>query len=378
MTQAAPFEGLSRLHLIMGVQCNVRCTMCYQTDFSPKFNMPEVLYKDRLREAYPHVTSVKLQGGEPTIMKNCKEAAVLLRDHPKAKITLITNGVLMDDFWHETVVEQGGHVAISINAATAPTYEKIVIAGDFARTVKNLERVLANRKGKTPTVAISAVILKENFKETAALIDLGGRLGVDWVEFMVDPIVTFAGLPSRDEIVAEMQRCVEAKERWPGLGVVGLDDFGDKFAFPIRFAGPKAPKKPMCGAPFGNVVVDWDGTVRVCCSTWVAMGNLHQQSLEEILAGRPVRKFRDKMKNDDYLWCSPNCPDNASPTRLSLVHKYAYELRQDPRQFVRKVEQKIKQVQGKWVTIRGKRSKPLEDRKVRLPVIKAQSTDQSS
>ena len=117
-THATAFDGLSRLHLIMGLQCNVRCTMCYQTDFSPKFNMPPVLYKERLGEAYAHVTSVKLQGGEPTIMKNCKEAAVILQRHPQVKLTVITNGVFIDDFWHETLVEQGGNVSVSINAAT--------------------------------------------------------------------------------------------------------------------------------------------------------------------------------------------------------------------------------------------------------------------
>jgi sulfatase maturation enzyme AslB (radical SAM superfamily) len=76
-----PFEGLSRLHLIMGLQCNVRCTMCYQTDFSPKFNMPPEVYRERLNEAYERVTSVKLQGGEPTVMMNCKDVAMLLRLH---------------------------------------------------------------------------------------------------------------------------------------------------------------------------------------------------------------------------------------------------------------------------------------------------------
>lgn len=378
--QARAFGGLSRLHLIMGVQCNVRCTMCYQTDFSPKFNMPPELYKEKLKEAYAHVTSVKLQGGEPTIMKNCKEAAILLREHPKAKLTVITNGVLIDDFWHETIVNQGGHLAVSINAATNKAYEKIVIAGEYGRVIKNLERVLAARKGKTPSVVVSAVMLKENFSETAALIELAGKMGIDGVEFMVDPIVTFAGLPGRSEILAEMERCVTAKAKYPDLAVTGLDDFGDKFAFPIRFAGPKAAKKAMCGAPFHNVVVDWDGTVRICCNTWVKVGNLYEKPLEQILQDRMVQRFQAKMKADDYVWCSPNCPDNASPTKLSLAHKYIYEARQDPKQFMRKVEQKFKQVRGKWVTIRKKRSKPLEDRKgasvapgptgkVRLPVL---------
>src|SRR5438128_19939 len=87
------FSGLERLHLIMGLQCNVRCTMCYQLDFSPKFNMGAEIWRDRLRDAFPYVKSVKLQGGEPTIMKNCREAAAYLRDFPNVKLTVHTNGV---------------------------------------------------------------------------------------------------------------------------------------------------------------------------------------------------------------------------------------------------------------------------------------------
>jgi MoaA/NifB/PqqE/SkfB family radical SAM enzyme len=375
--QSTAYEGLSRLHLIMGLQCNVRCTMCYQTDFSPKFNMAPELYKERLSEAYSHVTSVKLQGGEPTIMKNCKEAALLLRDHPNVKLTVITNGVFIDDFWHETFVAQGGNVSVSINAATEAVYDKIVIHGEYKRVIKNLERLLAARRGKTPSVGVTAVILKENFHELHEIIELCGKVGIDYVEFLADPILSFAGLPSRSEVAAEMQRCLEAKHR-TNVDVIGLDDFGSKFAVPFRFGGPAAAKKPMCGAPFSNLVIDWDGEVRVCCNTWVKMGNLYDKPLAEILEGGPVRTFRKKMQNDDYLWCSPNCSDNASPTKLSLAHKYAYELRADPKNFILKVRQKIQQVQGKWVKPRKKRSKPLEDRKdkkVHLPVIASTDGD---
>jgi MoaA/NifB/PqqE/SkfB family radical SAM enzyme len=359
--QTTPFDGLSRLHLIMGLQCNVRCTMCYQTDFSPKFNMPPELYKERLSEAYRHVTSVKLQGGEPTIMKNCRDAAITLRDHPQVKLTVITNGVFIDDFWHETFIEQGGNVSVSINAATEPVYDKIVVHGEYRRVIKNLERLLGARRGKTPSVGVTAVILQENFRELHAIIELCGKMGIDYVELLVDPILSFAGLPSQAEVAHELSRCVEAKDRW-NVQVSGLDDFGAKFALPIRFGGPAAAKKPMCGAPFGNLVVDWDGDVRVCCNTWVKMGNLYERSLGAILHGRLVRAFRRKMRKDDYLWCSPNCSDNAAPTKLSLAHKYAYELRANPKNFLLKVQQKIRQVRGKWVLPR-KRSKPLADRK---------------
>src|SRR3954447_12705671 len=81
----APFDGLERLHLIMGLQCNARCTMCYQLDHSARFNMPAEIWRDRLRDAFPFIKNVKLQGGEPTIMANCREAAEYLRAFPKRK-----------------------------------------------------------------------------------------------------------------------------------------------------------------------------------------------------------------------------------------------------------------------------------------------------
>ena len=96
------FPGLNRMRLTMGMQCNVRCTMCYQTDFSPKFNMDPVVYRERLKEVYPHLRGVKLIGGEPTIMKNCREAAQLLRAYPRIKLNITTNGIFIDDFWIET------------------------------------------------------------------------------------------------------------------------------------------------------------------------------------------------------------------------------------------------------------------------------------
>ncbi|MEO6420690.1 MAG: SPASM domain-containing protein, partial [Polyangiaceae bacterium] len=222
---------------------------------------------------------------------------------------------------------------------------------------------------------VTSVILKENFHETHKVIELCAKMGIDYVEFLADPILSFAGLPSRSEVQAEMQRCLDAKND-SNVEVIGLDDFGSKFALPFRFGGTAGAKKPMCGAPFSNLVIDWDGEVRVCCNTWVKMGNLYKKPLAEILADKPVRTFRKKMEKDDYLWCSPNCSDNASPTKLSLAHKYAYELRADPKNFVIKVRQKIKQVQGKWIKPR-KRSKPLGDKladtggdkRVRLPVL---------
>lgn len=360
----SPLRELERLHLIMGLQCNVRCTMCYQTDFSPKFNMPEVIYKEKLREAYPYVKSVKLQGGEPTIMKNCREAAVILRDYPQAKLTIITNGVFIDDFWHETFVEQGGCINFSINAASQPNYDKIVIHGEYIKVIRNIERLLANRRGKTPLVGMNAVILKDNFHELHKMIELAGKLGVDYFEFLTDPILSYAGLPGREQVQAELERCKEAAAKTT-LNVSGLADFNQKFALPLFNVETTTKKnRSACPAPFHNLVVDWDGTARVCCNTWVELGNITEQPLLEIWQSKRALQFRNKMKNDDYLWCSPACSDNVYPSKLSLLHKYWYEFRKDPRQFMRKVIHKIQQLRGKLIKPK-KRTRTLPDPKLR-------------
>jgi radical SAM protein with 4Fe4S-binding SPASM domain len=53
-----------------------------------------------------------------------------------------------------------------------------------------------------------------------------------------------------------------------------------------------------CPAPNEQFVILWDGTVTVCCTDYegtLAMGNVHQQSIEEIWTGPKWRHMRSKM-----------------------------------------------------------------------------------
>ena len=352
----------------MGLQCNVRCTMCYQTDFSAQSNMPDELWRDRLLAVYPHVRSVKLQGGEPTVMKNCRAAATFLRGYPNAKIEIISNGIFIDDFWHETLVEQGRLYSVSIQGATADVYDKIVIHGNHERVIHNLQRVLKHRRGTSPKVLLTAVVLKENCEHLSEIIGLAGRLGADGVEFTYDPILSFRGLPTRDRMLTEIDRCEAAAGQFPDVSVGGLDPLY-WHAGKTRAAGG-CIDKGMCRAPFANLVVDWGGGVRVCCNTWMRAGNLYRDSIEEIWNGPVFTAFRGKMMEGNYNWCSPDCEDNAAPSRLSLANKYLYELRTNPRHFAQKVEQKLSQLKGTWTEKLRTKSRRSKARPALPPVLK--------
>jgi MoaA/NifB/PqqE/SkfB family radical SAM enzyme len=318
--------------------------MCYQTDFSAKLNMPSSIYREALSDVYQWVEVVKLIGGEPTIMKNCREVASLLRTHPNARLSVTTNGVRVDDFWHETFIDQCEWVSFSINAASKAAYDRIVIWGDFAKVIRNIERLVADRKGALPSIGLSAVILKDNVFEMNKLIRLAASIGVDQVSFVMDPILSRASLPPTCELRSEVDAAKVAQIE-TGIRVEGLDTF-EKYFVGDHAGLALVRARKMCTMPFHNLVVDWNGDVRICCNTWVKVGNLNKTTLPEILTGPALLAFRRRMQESNYLWCNPGCDDNPSPHRFALVHKAWSLASSDPRLTLKKTRHKFAQLAG--------------------------------
>ena len=330
---------VERLHLIMGVHCNVRCVMCYQTSFSRDLAMPGEIYREHLRPLYPHVKTVKLQGGEPTVMRNCKQFCLLARDYPQLKVAITTNGINLNDFWLETLINQGRYVNISLNAAGRESYDRVVKHGDFPKVVNNISRLVEANQGGELGVAMSMIIIPANVKDIAEFLRLGLSLGVGEINYGFDPLLSFHHLPPKEELHPILDQAfallAEHQVRSEGLEVyarrVGYDP------------GPVARARPpaRCALPFHNVVVDEKGEVRLCCNTWVSVGNTYEQGIERILEGPKARRFRQMIKKGNYLWCDPKCSDNPRPHRLATAHKYLHQARKDPKEFAGKVKAKL-------------------------------------
>ena len=62
-----------------------------------------------------------------------------------------------------------------------------------------------------------------------------------------------------------------------------------------------------CSFPFENIEIDLNGDVFTCCSNWInnyALGNIYENSLDEIWNGEKARILREKILNGDYSICS--------------------------------------------------------------------------
>ena len=69
----------------------------------------------------------------------------------------------------------------------------------------------------------------------------------------------------------------------------------------IQGEAAKADVDGYCPAPNEQFVILWDGTVTVCCTDYegtLAMGNVHEQSIEEIWTGPKWRRMRRAMWED--------------------------------------------------------------------------------
>lgn len=341
-------NGIQRLHMFMGWQCNVRCAMCYQTDFSDRFNMSPKIYRDTLKEYWPHMKRVKIHGGEPTVMKNCIDLVEMLTRHENPKFSISTNGVVLGKFWKESLLSNGEAINFSVNAAKKKTYDQIVKHGNFDRVLGNIES-LASARGtgkKSPAITISMVVLKNNIFELDEFIYLAGKLGVDGVKFGSDNYLTFRNRDQREQIQRAIDAAFDAAAS-TGLMVEGLGSLSrghgmslDGKNLPQKLLASSKPRK-VCPLPFNSLAVDADGTVRPCCNTWIKAGNLNHDTLEVIANGKVLRKFRSKLSKGDYSWCIPNCTENPRPSRTAILRKYASNFRGDPVRFLTKVRRKL-------------------------------------
>src|SRR3954447_14992516 len=176
--------------------CNLRCRMCL-VRYAPAVGRREgaFAYEDFLAlvDSLPELRRLTLQGlGEPLLSPHLLD---MVR-HAAGRgihVGFNTNGVLLTRGVARALVAAGaGHVHVSLDGATAATYEDVRHGtgraprrGQFNRVVRNLRGLLAARGANpSPRVVLVFVAMRRNVDELEALVDLAADIGVDelWVQ----------------------------------------------------------------------------------------------------------------------------------------------------------------------------------------------------
>ncbi len=340
-----PLSHLREILIEMGKQCNVRCTMCYQTDFSPATRTAEIIWKERLLPAFETAERLLISGGEPTILPGAKELLkTVTTNYTHLQLHTVTNGVQFKGIWEDAFLAQGGSVNVSINAVNPDLYSKVVQFGRYNDVVENIERLVARRNevGSKLKIRISTVILDETIHEMADFIQWAADHGLDEALLYTDYL---RGIRQHtpSEVRDLLAKAYEATDRNPQVRVILLEDFDRVFAAkhgmrPVRERPELERAARPCNMGFDSIAINPDGTTHPCCKSWYSYGNLIESDLLSVWNSDAAYRFRKRMLNMDFRDCEVACDLNARPIskKVADARKAYAVIKRDPHSAIKK------------------------------------------
>ena len=269
--------------------CNLRCSHCYQDDFSRKDDLewPELkrICDNILNtlKAWGRTACIHLTGGEPLL----KPELFLLLDYlnPQSVIDelgIITNGlpITPEMIKRLSAFSKFKKMKISLEGADAQVHESVRPRETFEKVVGNLS---LTRKEKGFETILMFTVMKRNYKSLPSLLRLCQELGVHGLI-----LERFIPLGKGEEIREEVLN----REQWKAVTKTLLtflsseteeDPFLPYQAFQVKFNG-EDPE--LLGAPcvigVDGLCVMPDGDVFPCRRFPVPIGNLLAQPLKEL------------------------------------------------------------------------------------------------
>jgi radical SAM protein with 4Fe4S-binding SPASM domain len=302
--------------------CNLACKMCL-VRYRPKLGRREgamCFHTFRaLVDELPDLERVVLQGlGEPLLAPDLFQM-IEYACARRIRIGFNTNATLLTRARSLRLVELGlDWLHISVDGATAGTYEGIRDGSDFERVRRNiadLTAVMRDLGAEKPDVSLVFVAMRRNVGELPALVALAAELGVPrlWVQNLshsfndTDPSGAYREIReyhAREALWAGRDAAVdrafdEARE------VAERD--GIELRLPRLESpppAPRAPGQPGCHWPFGSAYVTHDGKVQPCCMVMGAdravLGRIGDDGgFAGVWEGAAYRDFRHGLLTDD-------------------------------------------------------------------------------
>ncbi len=297
-------------------QCNLRCAMCaiqYRADVPADGAPAQLPFDDyvRLLEQFEPVEELHLQGlGEPLMHPRFFD---MVRHASERGIKVSTNSnlTLLTEARAQECVTSGLHsLHVSLDGASAATYESIRHGASFAKVVRNLARIVEARQraqSATPHLRIVTVAMRRNLHELADIVALAFAHGVDSVfvqhlshdfgeSALPTPYLPMRRFVRRESLLAEDRERVsaafaEARTRAVTLGV--------QLRLPPLDREPRGPVACGCDWPRRGAYLTWRGEALPCCMVSTPerfrLGNMLERGVHEVWNGEPYRALREAL-----------------------------------------------------------------------------------
>jgi MoaA/NifB/PqqE/SkfB family radical SAM enzyme len=180
--------------------CNLECTMCTgllsssirkNRDKLPPLKSP---YGDKfvqeLREFIPHLHEARFNGGEPFLIKTYfKIWDAILEINPGVKITIATNGTVLNERVKDYLQRGNFHINISIDGLTKETYNNIRVNGDIDAVINNFLYFKSFCRQNNRTLCVMINPMRQNWWEMPDFVNFCNEHGVHlWFNTIERPL----------------------------------------------------------------------------------------------------------------------------------------------------------------------------------------------
>ena len=169
------------LKVLPTLRCNIRCSMCFQDHFKALDSVDGIW--GEIERQLPYIHEITFQGGEVTLDRGFRRflESPALSANPHIRISLITNGTVLDAALLEALGRiRLNYVIVSVNAATAETYQAVTGKDLFRKVMENVNTWLdlgrQHQRGSFP-VYLSFVVMRSNFLELPHFVRMANQLG---------------------------------------------------------------------------------------------------------------------------------------------------------------------------------------------------------
>ena len=304
-------------------QCNLRCQMCsiqFRHD-GPPYGPPAFMAFEtftRIIEQFQGLRELHLQGlGEPMMHPRFFD---MVEYAANRGITVTTNSniTLLTERRAVRCVTSGLNcIHISLDGATAETYERIRVRAHFERVMSNLERLVLVRQrmeSTLPRLQLVMVMMRQNLHELPDLIRLAHRYAIERV-FVQHLCHDFGEsslprhyLPMRDFVQREtlLNEEPERIDYYFDEARRLANELGIDVRLPrtrMKLHAPGTPGPQRCDWPWKGAYFSYQGYAMPCCMVStpdrINFGTINEQSAEQLWHGEHYEQFRQDLSSEE-------------------------------------------------------------------------------
>ena len=277
-------------------KCNSRCVMCniWKMDHSNEMTLAEI--KNYLKDPiFKEVSSVGINGGEPSLVKELRQIAEQVLNLPKIKsLNIISNGFNKEAFLIkvEKIYELcrkksvNFHLSFSLDGYGEVHDNVRGVKKAFERASKSIDYVLENKSRYCDSIDIGCTIVRQNVNSLIELDTYASRKNY--------PMKYRLGIENKrigsDEIVSDYSVLYDTKSRQSAKEFIHsrffkANEIMEKFKYfsLFYFLAEKNPKRLLgCMWQDEGITIDAKGNIYYCAVASKKIGSLRKQKGEAI------------------------------------------------------------------------------------------------